>query len=765
MGKDEKTKSLVDDLNKLFSSEQRFVLAVTYAATQEIKATVDGQDHKLNNISDNLEEVQEKLNASEIKAQAVEFDNVLRRVLCNTSAPDDVEETFGMYKRSLVKGTGTWMEREELFNAWIDHQASILWVFGGPGVGKSYLSTWIIQQLPIRQSSGVSVAYFYVKENNQVLRDANIILKTVAWQLASQDPAFKQHAAKACQTRSLTITAEDTWENLFLRYYVQEKRTQCFATIVIDGLDEATKITQRTLLGFMKDIVSKTRSSSKPAIQFAVVGRMSLRLEVDFKRQEKGFIIEVSKSKNQQDIDRYISKRLEEVEVIRELRKIKPDGLKRANKTGAVIRARVLEGSEGVFLWAKLLIDKIQHQSLKKIEESLRNLPADLDDMIRSVFQRLASDDELDHDKLKNMFSFCAHAQRPLKFGELDLFLSLPERQANLLLWKQIRGKLSSILGLKYPLGYDPDQDNEADIEEEGDESSESGDFDFSSDLVDDDNDVEDDVFNLTTEHGLQALSLLGAELDFRNQTIHHLSDGQMNTVVTFCHVRIRNFLVSEGSRSDGAEGIAAVIPPSQNAHVDIVINCLAILRLELSLREDQRYLTEYPMRYLTLHLGHVQRTTISDDDYQCIAEGLYWLFGTERGANCFISANQWYDTFNSTHAHFYQVWVAEDQNLYLVQTWLRGATDREGVGKKLDPVAKSWLRDAADSYETLLRPLMMAASRLWLTKSGHDSPDYDQKGEFPCWLLHGWLSLVSENIYLHGTDTVHFDSSADSWG
>ena len=51
---------------------------------------------------------------------------------------------------------------------------------------------------------------------------------------------------------------------------------------------------------------------------------------------------------------------------------------------------------------------------------------------------------------------------------------------------------------------------------------------------------------------------------------------------------------------------------------------------------------------------------------------------------------------------------------------------------------------DAAENYRTLLRPSMMAASKIWLTKSGYDSPEYGNKGEFVCWLLQGWLFLVS---------------------
>jgi hypothetical protein len=56
LGKDEKTRKLLDDLNVLFGSEQRFVLAVTFASTQRT-------EDKANAIMDKTRE-----NAENIKA-------------------------------------------------------------------------------------------------------------------------------------------------------------------------------------------------------------------------------------------------------------------------------------------------------------------------------------------------------------------------------------------------------------------------------------------------------------------------------------------------------------------------------------------------------------------------------------------------------------------------------------------------------------------------------------------------------------------------
>ena len=130
-------------------------------------------------------------------------------------------------------------------------EAIILWIFGGPGSGKSFLSARLIQQLKDTNEEGDVVAFFFVKENSENLRDANILLKTLAWQIASTDAAFRRHAVTVCRQRSKTITAELTWENLFLSYYSRDPKgghNVAATTIVIDGLDEATAETRTTIL-------------------------------------------------------------------------------------------------------------------------------------------------------------------------------------------------------------------------------------------------------------------------------------------------------------------------------------------------------------------------------------------------------------------------------------------------------------------------------------------------------------------------------------
>lgn len=617
------------------------------------------------------------------------------------------------------------------------------------------------------------MAFFFVKEDSENLRDANILLKTLAWQIASQDAAFRRHAIAVCRRRSLTITAELTWENLFLGYYRQDANgglnTINTTTIVIDGLDEATAESRMTILGLMKELVSTPQTSSNNdvrGIRLAIIGRRSLRSDMDFKRQEKNYFIEVSRTKNRDDINSYIRKRLEELDILREMRKMKPNGLKRANKEGGKIMKKVAEGADGVFLWAKLLLDSLMRKDLPQIDAILASPPSTLDTMIWSVFDRLAKDEELDQHVLRKMLMFMTHARRPLLFGELDLVTSLPARKPNYLLWKHTRGTLSSVFDLKFPNNVDPEEvevsGDEPEVEDDeklgythdGTDSQvedEDG-FDFSyEDGESDEEDSEggtmsddDDIFSTTVER-VQAnegrSTEEGAE-EVLEDLLSHLTTHKVHTKVAFCHTRIRDLLVREGNPKTRQSEPLSIIPGAEDAHVEITIAYLEIFKLELSSKDDQRFLCDYPLCHLPFHLEGIDREAISPEKAGRVIDGLYWLFGTGKGALCFLNSVMDYDEFHNSNREFWALWAATDRYLRLVQSWLGSVSlFREFVS--VSDIAVAWMLKASESLEDLLRPAIHTASTEWLCQPSFESDTYFQKGEFPAWLINGWLTLI----------------------
>lgn len=78
----------------------------------------------------------------------------------------------------------------------MDGKTPLLWVYGFPGAGKSFLSCSIVQRLEQLHPQGVqdaaltSVAYFFCKTDDPKLRSLDSVLRTIAYQITKNDPLY-----------------------------------------------------------------------------------------------------------------------------------------------------------------------------------------------------------------------------------------------------------------------------------------------------------------------------------------------------------------------------------------------------------------------------------------------------------------------------------------------------------------------------------------------------------------------------------------------
>ena len=337
LGNDHKTKKILDELNDSMKSEQSYVIAASYADGKHVLGKVGAIEQVTSSNADTLHDIHGTLAgknhldqgfsninlrlSGSVNREITKEDDRLIQLNLDSPAIERTFELFAEFRKRLLSGTGAWLEKETLFTAWSEQRIPILWIFGGPGSGKSYLSTWVINHLETLHATyqgtpgSVTVDFFFVKDSEAQLQDANTILKTLAWQIAHVDPSFKKHAAEICKSKQKMISPEETWSNLFLDFYQPTQSVDRSTILVIDGLDEAPKSVRTTILGLCQDLLVQDANGFGPCIQVAVIGRITLKRDMEFEREET--VIEVSPEKNKDDLDRYIDKRLSELELVK----------------------------------------------------------------------------------------------------------------------------------------------------------------------------------------------------------------------------------------------------------------------------------------------------------------------------------------------------------------------------------------------------------------------------------------------------------------
>jgi hypothetical protein len=109
------------------------------------------------------------------------------------------------YRNKLLKKrsgkTCSWIFNDPIYRQWIGKDNfPVLWISGGPGFGKSVLSSVISQQLESDQfitlENNYSVAYFFYDDKDDQLSSAHAMLANVLGQLLKQDPTLIDHFKK-----------------------------------------------------------------------------------------------------------------------------------------------------------------------------------------------------------------------------------------------------------------------------------------------------------------------------------------------------------------------------------------------------------------------------------------------------------------------------------------------------------------------------------------------------------------------------------------
>lgn len=184
--------------------------------------------------------------------------NVVRHFYGNVLASEDLPfpDTLAILvnlEKSQVEETGSWLFEHPFWLDWVDwsrNSSPVLWLVGRPGIGKTYLSLSVYQQLcRLRNPEHeVCIAYFRCCRPDRTGRHMRNILRNCAIQIADQSPALRQRLEAMWRNYEImarVIEAGD--EKRFSQYskdidifvydnFSKGSKNQLF--VVVDGINE-----------------------------------------------------------------------------------------------------------------------------------------------------------------------------------------------------------------------------------------------------------------------------------------------------------------------------------------------------------------------------------------------------------------------------------------------------------------------------------------------------------------------------------------------
>jgi tRNA A37 threonylcarbamoyladenosine biosynthesis protein TsaE len=223
------------------------------------------------------------------------------------------ESEFQRIKENRLKGTGAWFTVSDYFKNWKQGKSRLLWLYGPPGCGKTYLCATIIEDLQERTQQGPppTILYFFFQDRNES-RTLKHFISSLILQLCKLNKGHRLEFFKHCQQ-----TREDSpgsWSRtswLLIDILKQMMLSADRVYIVLDGLGECEATDRVKLIEWIET------TSAVQNIHLLVTSRED---ELDNKHREEReeSLFRFLEAAKNSEIRHLISTRLAEIRRLRE---------------------------------------------------------------------------------------------------------------------------------------------------------------------------------------------------------------------------------------------------------------------------------------------------------------------------------------------------------------------------------------------------------------------------------------------------------------
>ncbi|KPA38507.1 nacht and ankyrin containing protein, partial [Fusarium langsethiae] len=303
---------------------------------------------------------------------------------------------------TATPGTCKWLLGHGKYKSWEQNNRGLLWIKGKPGSGKSTLLRHALNRIQADKGrdNAVVLSFFFHGRGVKLQRTPLGLFRSLLHQLLSRvpDALLKLIATFEERCKNMGEAGEKwQWHLNELRDFFRSSLPKVLETrpiwLFVDALDECGEKNAVDLVEEFKTLLEGLSGTGSDArICFTCrhypIGNLNYGLDICLEDE------------NGQDISTYVQVRLEP-------------------SIPATIQKMITDRASGVFMWARLVLDRVlalERKKLgwKKIKDEIDKIPPDLDDLYRELIQRM--DDKETSLKLIRWICF---ATRPLSPGEL----------------------------------------------------------------------------------------------------------------------------------------------------------------------------------------------------------------------------------------------------------------------------------------------------------------------------------------------------------
>lgn len=285
------------------------------------------------------------------------------------SVSETPEGDYNFFHDRWVSGTCSWILHNDSFVGWMNDtfpKPRVLWIHGSAASGKSVLSSFVIDHF---SQTGLTCPYFFVRFTNQKSRAVSLLLRSLAYQLASSMPAYSDKLTQLLSSLTDLETADyrTVWQWLFKQALFQLDFAHPIYW-VIDGVDEADS--PGAVIGLLCDLQQTTIP-----LRILLMSRKTQEISAAIQRLGKQIHVATLRTEcNPNDLRSYIDHEMD----------VPGDEPYRHDVT-----QRLLDRAQGNFLWVHLAVLKINNCYTRlDVDKALKDLPSGME----ALYDRMAHD-------------------------------------------------------------------------------------------------------------------------------------------------------------------------------------------------------------------------------------------------------------------------------------------------------------------------------------------------------------------------------------
>ncbi len=286
------------------------------------------------------------------------------------SNPQDDLAKIRSTKGDRVDGTCEWILTQDRYTSWlIEDSPQLLWLSGGPGIGKTMISSFLVEELAqLAEQSQMTLAYYFCDDKYETRRTATAILRGLLLQLLRQRPVLFKHIQPDFDiSRGRLFTDFYALWRIFDNIVKDPEAGEVYC--LIDALDECEKESRQLFLTNFTKLFS-SQQSKKRVVKFIVTSRG----ENDIKESlvTAGPVVQnlqIDSGRVNDDLSKFIDVKVDELSIRKGYQPKQKDMIKHA----------LTEKAGGTFLYISLVVqDLAKTKTFSQVSKKLQELPSDL---------------------------------------------------------------------------------------------------------------------------------------------------------------------------------------------------------------------------------------------------------------------------------------------------------------------------------------------------------------------------------------------------